>query len=370
MRLILSVDAIAPPLTGIGRYTWELAHRYAEMAAEFESLRFYCGKRWIVDLPGLLTDPASVRRGLDWPRLAPRAARNWALRRKMRTHVFHSPNYFLPDLAESGVVTIHDLSVFRYAETHPLERVRQFERSFASTLARASHLITDSDAIRDEVCQYFGWSDRRISTVGLGVSREYRPRDAVDLIEPLRSWGIVPGGYALCVSTLEPRKRVDHLIDAYGALPERLRELYPLVLAGGRGWLSDTLREQIAVAERAGWLKYVGFVSESELPLLYAGARAFFFPSLYEGFGLPVLEAMSSGVPVLTSNCSSLPEVTDGAARLVEVSDRVHFIDAIQQTLLDDGWRTEAVKRGLIVASRYDWRTCANRTLEVCRQHG
>ncbi|MDN7913048.1 glycosyltransferase family 4 protein [Burkholderia cepacia] len=370
MRLILSVDAISPPLTGIGRYTWELAHRYAEMAAEFESLRFYRGKRWIVDLPRLLTDPASVRRGLDWPRLAPRAARNWAIQRKMRTHVFHSPNYFLPDLAESGVVTIHDLSVFRYAETHPLERVRQFERSFASTLARASHLITDTDAIRDEVCQYFGWSDRRISTVGLGVSRDYRPRDAVDLTEPLRSWGIVPGGYALCVSTLEPRKRVDHLIDAYGALPERLRELYPLVLAGGHGWLSDTLREQIAVAERAGWLKYVGFVSESELPLLYAGARAFFFPSLYEGFGLPVLEAMSSGVPVLTSNCSSLPEVTDGAARLVEVSDRVHFIDAIQQTLLDDGWRTEAIKRGLAVAARYDWRTCANQTLEVCRQHG
>ncbi len=85
---------------------------------------------------------------------------------------------------------------------------------------------------------------------------------------------------------------------------------------------------------------------------------------------MPVLEAMSSGVPVLTSNCSSLPEVTDGAARLVEVSDRVHFIDAIQQTLLDDGWRTEAIKRGLAVAARYDWRTCANQTLEVCRQHG
>lgn len=372
MKLIFAIDAITPPLTGIGRYAWELATRYAANQTSFESLHFLRGKSWVDNLPSLLeVDNLAEKPKTPSLRLkTPSMIQAWRLRAKMRGHLFHSPNYFLPDAVDKGIATIHDLSVFRYPETHPVERIKHFERSFASTLSRATHLITDSDAIRHEVSSYFGWDPQRISTVSLGVSPEFRPRTEAELSMSLSEWGLEYGRYALCVSTLEPRKRVDRLIAAYQDLPPKLRETYPLVLAGSKGWLSADLLELISTAERDGWLRYVGFVPEGRLPLLYSGARAFLFPSLYEGFGLPVLEAMSSGIPVLTSNCSSLPEVTDGAAILVDADDRDAFVEAIQRTLLDEAWRQGAVIRGIEVAKRYDWGTCARQTLEVCRRYG
>ncbi|WP_082751443.1 glycosyltransferase family 1 protein [Burkholderia sp. MSMB1459WGS] len=371
MRLTLAVDAIAPPLTGIGRYAWELASHYQAMRDEFDALRFFCSDRWVQD-PARLLDSAAdeilVRKRRFRLLRTPKSWRQWRLRREMRGHVFHSPNYFLPEQVDGGVVTVHDLSVFKYPETHPVERIRHFERSFASTLRRATHLITDSDATRTEVIDYFGWPSERVTAIGLGVRDTFRVRDASETGAALLEHGLVHGRYSLCVSTLEPRKRIDRLLNAYRDISMSLRLSYPLVLAGSKGWLSDALQEQIRLGEREGWLKYLGFADEAFLPLLYSGARAFLFPSIYEGFGLPVLEAMASGVPTLTSNHSSLPEVANGAAWLVEPNDHEALRDGIERALCDDAWRMGAVRRGLNVACTTTWDQCAKRTLEVCRR--
>ncbi|WP_321943865.1 glycosyltransferase family 4 protein [Burkholderia cenocepacia] len=371
MRLALAVDAIAPPLTGIGRYAWELASRYQAMHGEFDALRFFCADRWVKDPTHLLASVAGKtsgrKGGFRLPR-TPRSWRQWRLRREMRGHVFHSPNYFLPDQVDGGIVTVHDLSVFKYPETHPVERIRHFERSFASTLRRATHLITDSDATRAEVIDYFGWPSERVTAIGLGVHDKFRVRDASEVGAQLLEHGLVHGGYSLCVSTLEPRKRIDRLLDAYRDIPLALRSSYPLVLAGSKGWLSDALQEQIRAGVREGWLKYLGFADEAFLPLLYSGAKAFLFPSIYEGFGLPVLEALASGVPTLTSNHSSLPEVANGAAWLVEPNDHDALRDGIERVLCDNAWRIDAIGRGLDVARVTTWDQCAKRTLDVCRR--
>ena len=263
MKLILAVDAIKPPLTGIGRYTWELARHYTQPNAALDEVRFFSAGRWVED-PASLLQPAATqlrrRKGL-LPRM-PASWRRWNMRRQMRGHVFHSPNYFLPETMDSGIVTVHDLSVFKYPETHPVERLRHFERSFASTLKRAAHLVTDSEAIRSEVVEYFGWPRDKVTAIKLGVPAEYHPRPHTELATALSEYGLAPDTYALCVSTLEPRKRVDRLISAYSALPSALRESYPLVLAGSKGWLSDTLQAQIARGQNEGWLHYLGFVPE------------------------------------------------------------------------------------------------------------
>ncbi|SDH63429.1 glycosyltransferase family 4 protein [Paraburkholderia phenazinium] len=373
MKLILAVDALIPPLTGIGRYAWELASHYQACSKEFDSIRYYFADRWIADpadmLQGLGSEAVTPTRDRGFFR-APKSWRRWRMQRDLRQHVFHSPNYFLPESVDGGIVTVHDLSVFKYPETHPAARIKHFESGFASTLKRAAHLITDSEAIRAEVIDYFGWSPTRITAIGLGARQEFRPRSAHEIAAELNEHGLVHGEYSLCVSTLEPRKRIDRLLAAYLDLPSSLRTRYPLVLAGSTGWLSDALREQIERGEREGWLRYLGFVEEAFLPLLYSGARAFLFPSIYEGFGLPVLEAMASGIPTLTSNCSSLPEVADGAAWLVEPDDHKLLRDGIELVLCDETWRRAATARGLHVASTVSWERCAKRTLAVCRRFG
>lgn len=372
MKLILSVDAIAHPLTGIGRYTWELARHYHALPLEDRPL-FLRGERWIDD-PAVLLLPRD-----QWPQRGfagllsvrqTRFVRRAWLRRRLRGHFFHSPNYFLPEIARRGVATVHDLSVFKFPETHPVERIRQFETSFESTLTRATHLITDSEATRREVADYFAWPLDRITSIPLGVGPDYRPRTAAELAEPLSEHGLTPGAYALSVSTLEPRKRIDRLISAYARLPEPVRRAWPLVLVGGRGWLNDALLAQISRAENEGWLRYLGFVPEASLPQLYAGARAFLFPSVYEGYGLPVLEALASGVPTLTSNSTSLPEVAGGAALLVCPDHDDELCSGIERVLSDDAWRAQAVETGLGIAAKRDWASCARATLELCHvQH-
>ncbi|MCQ0031951.1 glycosyltransferase family 1 protein [Burkholderia glumae] len=370
MRIALAVDAVVPPLTGIGRYAWELAKHFSEFGDPIRSVRFFFADQLITDARSVLMGNAAAGLRPRWlPRVmsSNRRIRNWRMQRCLKGYLFHAPNYFLPDKVERGVVTVHDLSVFRFPETHPAERLLHFERSFAATLRRAAHLITDSEAIRQEVASHFGWSLDRITAVPLGVSREFRPRPADELIASLASFGLVPGGYALCVSTLEPRKRIDKLLVAYAMLPSALRARYPLVLIGGPGWLSDTLHSAIARAESEGWLRYLGFVPEAQLPALYAGAHAFFMPSKYEGFGLPVLEALASGVPTLTSNTSSLPEVAGDAAWLVESDDHDALRDGLEAVLVDDAWRSAAIARGLSIARGMTWEQCAVRTLDVYR---
>ncbi len=370
VKVILAVDSIRPPLTGIGRYTWELARHFASPEGGLDAIRFYFAGAWVDDVAGLLDgQPVAPTRSRlpKWARSLPpvKAFQRWNGDRRWRDHLFHSPNYFLPDECATGIVTVHDLSVFKYPETHPVERLRHFERGFASTLARAAHLVTDSEFTRREVAEFFGWPIDNITAVPLGVPAEFRPHTNDELASPLAAYQLSAGGYGLSVSTLEPRKRIDRLIDAYAELPVALRTRYPLVLVGSNGWLNDDLHAKIRKGESEQWLRYLGFVPEAVLPALYAGARAFFMPSKYEGFGLPVLEALASGVPTLTSNVSSLPEVAGDAGWLVEPDDHDALRHGIERVLSDDGWRDAARARGLELARDATWARCARRMLAV-----
>lgn len=156
-------------------------------------------------------------------------------------------------------------------------------------------MITDSHYTRQELADYFAWPLERIHAVPLASSPEFHPRSPDALRETLARHGLEPGGYSLFVGTIEPRKNIEALLDAYGRLPLALRQRWPLILTGYHGWRSESIHSRIAQAQQQGWARYLGFAASEDLPLLFAGARLFTFPSHYEGFGLPVLEAMSSG---------------------------------------------------------------------------
>lgn len=377
MRLIVSVDALRPPLTGIGRYTWELVVRL-QKTPRLTQLRFYRAGNWVRD-PGRLCLARASPTAVDVPTpekaappAQPSAAYRWAKNLYWNTtcrgNVFHAPNYFLPSYARNGVVTVHDLSVLRFPETHPIERVRQWDDAFRRSLDLASQLITDTEATRQEVIEQFQWPAERVTAVPLGVSPDYRPRSAEALRPALAAHGLQPGRYVLCVATLEPRKRIDVLLAAYRLLPMALRRQHPLVLVGPQGWQAERLLQQVAEAQTEGWLTYLGFVPPDVLPLLYAGTSGFAYPSVYEGFGLPVVEAMASGVPVVTSNRSSLPEVAGGAAWLVDPDDATQLALALEQMLVDPARRVAAVQAGIAHAARFTWDACLQQTLAVYRR--
>jgi len=362
MDVTIVVDSLGPQLSGIGRYTWELCRR-VPLEPDIERVGYFANGAYVQELDSVLDRRLPAR---NW--LSKRLARHLAKRRLNRTLV-HAPNYFLPREAETGTITVHDLSVYRYPETHPTDRIRAFERHFESSLARALHVITDSETVRSELIADFGVPESAVTSVFLGVAAAFYPRGGAEIAEQLAALGVSPGRYALCVSTLEPRKKVTELLHAWGGLPTRIRNSTPLVLAGGSGWLNEPLREQIRDGVAAGWLRHLGFVSEADLALLYAGATLFLYPSIYEGFGLPPVEAMASGTPVIVANSSCLPEVCGDAALYIDPNDIAGFSSAIAAALTDAEWRTDARQRGLNRAARYQWGECAKQTVQIYRQY-
>ena len=392
MKLVFAVDAIFPPLTGIGRYALELAMRLPSVG-EIDDVRFLAMWSWA---GSVASGPASSNGQMgDGRAVSDLASPAWlsAIRRHMAMKtwavevydvvseawrsqllrgaqgaLYHSPNYFLAPHDGPSVATVHDLSITRYPQTHPAARRRYFELAFRRSLDRASMLITDTEAVRQELVADYGVAPEKVRAIHLGVSEHFGPIPPEATAGVLQARGLKHGGYALSVATLEPRKKLDRLIAAYGQLPVAVRTAYPLVLIGSMGWLNSPLQRLIEQAQSQGWLRFLGYVPQDELPVLYAGARAYAMTSMYEGFGLPVLEAMASGVPVLTSSVSCMPEVAGGAALMAHPDDLDELQAQLHRLLTDETWRSQAVPLGLARAQQLTWDRCVAETVAVYRQ--
>lgn len=381
MRVAIDVDVVRFPITGVGRYVYELARKLTFV--DGVELDLFAGPRRIAALPrGDIVGHASHsgRCGLglldwlsrrSWPvgvhRAAVNALQGKALRDR-RPDVFHGPRFFLPRFDGPRVVTIHDLSMFGWSHCHPSGRLASVRRAVEQAVQEESvHIITVSDYTRRELCGRYGLAESRVSAVSLACGEEFQALNAEDTGEMLRRHGLRHDGYSLFVGTVEPRKNLHALLVAYEGLPAALRSRWPLVLCGYNGWSSDDIHERIGRARREGWVQYLGYVSAGELPAIYAGARLFAFPSFYEGFGLPVLEAMTSGVPVVCSNSSSLPEVAGDSALMIEPVDVDGLRSALERGLTDAQWRASARSKGLVRAAGFSWGRCAAETVAVYR---
>lgn len=390
MNVVLSIEAIHPPLAGIGRYAWELATRLP-LHENIDAVRYLSDGFWRelprIDQPVIATQDTAAtvpERVPEQPKLNYKGRMRQRLGRlqivarvyakllpviagyqlnTVPNGIFHGPNYFVPRTRLPSVVTIHDLSIYRYPQWHPKARIERMRIAIPEAVKRASLVLTDSLATREEVIQEFNLRPEQVRAVLLGVDEVFHPYSAEETAPILNEFGLRPDGYSFFVSTIEPRKNLTHLLAAYRSLPDNIRQRWPLVLVGGEGWQSEAIHDDIEKGQREGWVKYLGFVDQQLLPILYAGCRLFTYPSWYEGFGLPIAEAMASGVPVLTSNCSSMPEVAAGSAMLVEPADVDSIRDGLRQALEDEDWRHGAISRGLQRAKELNWDVCVRNTV-------
>ena len=374
MKVILNVDAITGPLTGIGNYAMQLACGLPKTST-IKDFKLYSSHRWIKDADHALKANqtlASIRKNIPLKGPALRLytwQKNLWFKNKSKPfdkdYILHSPNYLLLPFEGPSVTTIHDLSFLRYPETHPKERVDLLEKQLPKSIEQADAIITDSHYIKTEVQQMLGVAEDKIHVVPLGVSNVYYPYSDEDNVKALRKYKLDKLKYLLTVATLEPIKNLNSLIDAYLLLPKKTRQEYKLVIVGARGWLSKDLLQRIEMLVKRGDVISLGYIDSEDLPHIYSAAKGFVLPSLYEGFGLPILEAMAAGTPVLTSTSSSLPEVADGAAILTNANDIEDIAAGMVKLIEDQQWREQAVVKGLNRAKEYTWQKCIENTITV-----
>ena len=287
--------------------------------------------------------------------------------RLRRYELYHELNSVPLGFPAPVVLTILDLSVRLYPETHPGVRVEIFNRYFYNSLKHVRRIITISGAIKKELVEMLGVPTDRIDVIHLAADEHFRPIPPAQVRGYLRQQGL-PERYILYLGTLEPRKNLAFLLRAYADLPFRLRSRFPLVLAGFKGWPGDdspyrALEREVEELGLNDRVIFTGFVPEADLPFLYNGAVAFVFPSIYEGFGLPPLEAMQCGVPVIASDVPALAEVIGGAGDLLRVEDQSAWTAGLAKVLEDAEYREELSRRGISRARSFSWDKCARQTI-------
>lgn len=389
MKVLLGVEALQGPITGIGRYTKHLA---AELAASdaIADLRYFAHGRVLERADVNEQGPehgasrglkGGVSRMVDrfrpflagssaavalYERVQPILARR-NLERFAASHVLHSPNFVLPEFSGRSIATFHDLSTLLTPQFHPPSRAGFVNRGMERAARRADHIITDTEFVRRQVLDHFGLPAHRCTAIPLGADASFRPRTADESTPVLGRHQLQFKRYLLSVSTIEPRKNLRRVLHAHAACARHRPGCLPLVIVGDPGWRSRREHELVRRMEATGGARYLGYVPSTDLPALMAGARALVFPSLYEGFGLPVLEAMQSGTAVLTSSHSAMEEVCGAAAVTVEPRSMRAIAEALASLMEDDALVARLVVAGLERARRFSWKRCAALTVETYR---
>lgn len=279
--------------------------------------------------------------------------------------IYHGPHFFVPRTRIPTVVTIHDLTFFRIPRRYDWAH-RHYYRLLARTARRADRIIVPSGAVASDTVRYLGIAPERIRVIAEAPRDGLSPAPEADVIDLRARFGI-DGPYLLCLGTAEPGKRA---VDAIRAMP-RIIEAAPgtrLVLAGNPGRLSAALSREVTRLGLQDAVKFAGYADDADLPALFTGATALIFPSLFEGFGLPPLEAMACGTPVIASAVPAMSEVLAGAATFVPACNPAAIATEAIQLLRHASRRADASRHATEFASRFSWDRAAQETVDVYRE--
>ena len=373
MNVALDGMPLGTQLTGVGHYTFELARSVA-LAAPGDQFTL------LSPLPASSSTLALIKEGspanLSFVNLG-RGLRNrrwWSVGlplhlQRSNYDLFHGTNYEVPFwVPRPSVLTIHDLSLFSHPEAHQPNLVRRARWRLPLMAGAASQIITPTDAIKREVCERLNVNPDKVTVTPEAPRAIFARREAAETLETRARLG-VDDDFILFVGTLEPRKNLQRLVDAYEQI---LRTTSvnppPLVIAGGRGWLMDDFAASLAHRGLNERIRFTGYLNDDELCALYSSCKLFVYPSLYEGFGLPPLEAMACGAPVVTSNIAAIKETVGDSARLVDPLSVEGIADALVEVLSDENARAHFAAAGREQVKNFSWERTARKTLGVYRK--
>lgn len=366
MRVAIDGIPLLSPLTGVGNYVHQLSRHFIRLAPDYEYVYYYgyFTKRLLgpgnhaYALKNFLSKVQAFKPALRGARhvLAPL---HWA-----RFDLYFEPNFIPVGIrARKLVTTVHDFSFRLYPESLPKDRIEYFSRHFLKNVGRSNRIITVSAFTKSEAVEFLRIPPEIIIPVHLGVDHDvFRPRNRESLERCKRELGL-PEKFILFVGTKEPRKNLDRLLRAYLELPEWMKGEFKIVLVGPKGWgegystdVFQKIRDHIMV---------IDYVDVDTLASIYSLASLFVFPSLYEGFGLPPLEAMACGCPVVVSNAASLPEICGEAAFYIDPTDVSRIADGMAEVLNDSKLRERLISKGLERAKLFSWEETAKKTLGI-----
>lgn len=269
--------------------------------------------------------------------------------------VYHFPNFVIRPLKKGrSVVTIHDVSFLRYPQFTEPKNLRFLKSKIEETLRVADQIIVDSFFTKEELLSFFKVPEDRVHVIHLGLNDEFKPSSSIQKKSAI-----------LFVGTLEPRKNLETLFKSFKIFLDRTNSDVSLLIAGMKGWLYEGIFKSLEGHRYRDKIQFLDYVSDEDLPKLYQSASLFIYPSFYEGFGLPPLEAMACGVPVIASKRGSLPEVLGNAPKWINPYNPEELSFAIEEVLTDTRLRESLIRNGFDQAKKFDWEKAAYETLQV-----
>jgi glycosyltransferase involved in cell wall biosynthesis len=285
--------------------------------------------------------------------------------KRLQIEILHSPHYTAPIIRTcKSVVTFCDMTFQIIPEKHKRIKRLFFPLMMSWSAQYADKLIAISESTRQDAIRLLNIKPDKIISIPLAANTNFRLIPDSDVQEICNRYNLKRGRYIYYVGALEPRKNVPALIEAYSKIATDFIDV-PLVIVGKKAWMYDDIFERVNLLGLQDRVYFLGHIPESDLIGLYNGSRVFVYPSIYEGFGLPVLEAMQCGAAVITTNVSSMPEVAEDAAILIDPHDKEGLTNALQRLLVDDDLVNDLSQKGLVRATKFSWQRCAKETLQV-----